>query len=113
MQDSPHDEIALESDTESTCSKATSDTESVATVQLVRKETLTGAPLLWNQIQGLLHKRWLHSMRDWRYLSTILIFPTLLLALSMGLGLLRPSEELPPLLLTPSTYGPFSNSFIQ
>ena len=81
--------------------------------KLIRKQLLSGFSLHCSQFMGLLQKRLLHSMRDWKYLSTIILLPSVLLAISMGLGLLKPTENLPPLLMTPSIYGPTSHSFIE
>ena len=58
-------------------------------------------------------KRCLHSMRDWRYFLTIIVLPSVLLAVSLGIGLMKPTNDSPPLLMTPSIYGPKSNAFIQ
>ena len=80
---------------------------------LIRKELLTGFSLVWSQFLGLIMKRWLNLRRDWRYFLTIIVLPTVLLAVSLGIGLMKPVNGSPPLLMTPSIYGPNSNSFIQ
>jgi hypothetical protein len=52
-------------------------------------------------------------MRNRKFLFSSLVLPAVLIVLSMSLALLRPETKLPPLLLTPSLYGPQSYSFIR
>jgi hypothetical protein len=80
---------------------------------LIREELLTGNDLFWSQMSGLLYKRLHHSIRDWRYMLSIFALPAILLIISMSLALLRPAADLPPILLTPSLYGPESDSFVR
>ena len=88
-------------------------TASHGSTTLIRSELIRGFSLVLNQIGALLKKRWLHSIRDWRYLLSILVLPAILLAISLLLGLLKPGDETPPLLMTPSIYGPNENTFIR
>ncbi len=88
-------------------------TPSGSTTNLLRSDLLKGFPLFWSQLTGLLKKRLLHSVRDWRFFASVFVLPALLLIISMGLALLRPNADLPPLMLTPSIYGPEANSFIK
>jgi hypothetical protein len=60
---------------------------------------------------ALLTKRRKHSARNVKFLFSSLALPALLIALSMCLAMLRPSTQLPALLLTPSLYGPQAFSF--
>ena len=81
-------------------------------------EPLSPRPLLVNgalwrsQLMGLWYKQVTHYMRDWRFLFSSFVIPPLLIAATMFLALLRPPSQQPPLLLTPSLYGPSSNSFV-
>ena len=86
---------------------------STESTKLIREELLTGLALFWCQLVGLLKKRWLHNIRDWRYFLSTFLLPTFLLVASMWLSLMRPKIETPPLLLNPSMHGPDSYSFMQ
>ncbi len=112
LQGEIHDTTKLDEtgDSQSETSERTisSDDQSC---QLIQRELLTGFHLLTSQLSGLFYKRFLHSLRDWKYGFSIIILPTLLLALSMVLGLLKPDDGLPPLLMTPSIYEPSSYFF--
>ena len=69
---------------------------------------------LWrSQLKGLWYKQFKHYTRDWRFLVSSFVIPPVLITATMLLALLRPPSERPPLLLTPSLYGPNSNSFVR
>ena len=104
----------LNEDVRSEISQSSADTtNSNESAELIRSDLLTGFSLGFQQFLALLKKRWLHSIRDWRYLLTIVVLPAFLLAISLLLGLLKPSDDSPPLLMTPSIYGPDSNVFLE
>ena len=69
--------------------------------------------LLKSQLLGLWYKQIKHYSRDWRFLFSTFVIPPLLITATMFLALLRPPSERPSLLLTPSLYGPNSNSFVR
>ena len=69
--------------------------------------------LLKSQLMGLWYKQIKHYSRDWRFLFSSFVIPPVLITVTMLLALLRPPSERPPLLLTPSLYGPNSNSFVR
>ena len=98
-------------------SQASRDSEdtiaSAESTKLIREELLTGFSLFCCQLVGLLKKRWLHNVRDWRYFLSTFLLPTILLVVSMWLSLMRPVIEIPPILLNPSMHGPNSYSFMQ
>ena len=68
--------------------------------------------LLKSQLMGLWYKQIKHYSRDWRFLISTFVIPPVLITATMVLALLRPPSDRPPLLLTPSLYGPHSNSFL-
>ena len=107
----PIKDLDTRSEASSQLSEAT--VSSAQSTLLIRNELLTGSSLFWSQFGGLIKKRYLHSIRDWRYFLTIVVLPSVLLAVSLGIGLMKPTNDNPPLLMTPSIYGPKSNSFIQ
>ena len=80
---------------------------------MIREKLLTGVSLWMSQVTGLLRKKFLHSIRDWRYFLSTFILPCLVLIFSMFLATMRPQEDLAPLLITPSIYGDESYSFMK
>lgn len=76
---------------------------------------LTGLALKWSQFKWLLTKRFHHFRRDWHSIITCILLPCFLIALTMGLTILRPPVEpfSPSILLTPSLYGPNAHSFLE
>ena len=85
----------------------------------VGEETYSPPPLLEkrallkSQLMGLWYKQVTHYTRDWRFLVSSFVIPPVLVTATMLLALLRPPSERPPLLLTPSLYGPNSHSFVR
>ena len=79
----------------------------------IREQILVGCYLFFTQISGLFKKKFLHSIRDWRYFLSTFILPCLVLVFSMFLSTMKPSNELKPVLLTPSVYGPEYYSFLK
>ena len=72
---------------------------------LMRESLLQGSSLFFRQFTGLLRKRFLRSIRDWRYFLSNLVLPLLVLVFSMLLAQMKPDVNYKPLLLTPSIYG--------
>ena len=101
------EDTAASDETESVSSRGTSNLE------YLNVKLLTGSALIISQVKGLLYKRWKHAHRDWRFILSAIGLPTLLMILCMCLAMIRPGARIPPLLLTPSIYGPFSHSFIR
>ena len=66
----------------------------------------------FSSFAALLTKRLKRLLGDKKILVTSYVIPTVLLVLAMVLGIIRPGTTSPPLLLTPSLYGPESLSFI-
>lgn len=57
------------------------------------------------QMKAMIKKRLWHFARDWRAPLAALILPTMFVAVAMGFSLIRPpSENEPPLALTPKLY---------
>ena len=71
----------------------------------MRESLLQGSSLFFRQFTGLLRKRFLRSIRDWRYFLSNLVLPLLVLVFSMLLAQMKPDVNYKPLLLTPSIYG--------
>ena len=65
------------------------------------------------QISGLLQKRWLHTIKDYKFIISSLILPCLMLAISMLLPILSRNHDNEAIILTPSLYGPESASFVK
>ena len=68
---------------------------------------------MFTQIGGLLQKRWLHTIKDWKFIISSLILPCLMLAIAMLLPILTHNNSNPPIILSPSLYGPESASFVK
>lgn len=57
------------------------------------------------QMKAIIKKRLWHFAKDWRAPLAALILPTMFVAVAMGFSLIRPpSENEPPLILTPKLY---------
>ena len=57
------------------------------------------------QMKALLKKRMWHFKKDWLTFLAGLLLPTMFVAVAMGFSLIRPpSEDEPPLVLTPKLY---------
>ena len=69
-------------------------------------------PTASGALVGLVVKRAKRFFKDKRMLMTSLLLPSLMLSLSMVLGIVRPKTSVPSILLTPSMYGPDSLSFL-
>ena len=87
---------------------------------LTEEEAETNSPpllekraLLKSQLMGMWYKQIKHYSRDRRFLISTFVIPPVLITATMVLALLRPPSDRPPLLLTPSLYGPNSNSFLR
>jgi energy-coupling factor transporter ATP-binding protein EcfA2 len=78
---------------------------------VLRPAHQAGLALFGNQIMALLWKRLLNLKRDRKLLLCSLVIPSVLLTLAMVTAKIRPGTQTPPLLLTPSMYGPGSASF--
>ncbi|XP_026675626.1 uncharacterized protein LOC108632621 isoform X2 [Ceratina calcarata] len=65
----------------------------------------TPRPSPIRQIKALLKKRIWHFRKDWLTFAVGLFLPTMFVAVAMGFSLIRPpSEDEPPLILTPKLY---------
>ena len=89
------------------------DTGSEEEAETYSPPLLEKRALLKSQLMGLWYKQIKHYSRDWRFLFSSFVIPPVLITVTMLLALLRPPSERPPLLLTPSLYGPNSNSFVR
>ena len=69
-------------------------------------------PSVVGTFSAILFKRFKRFTGDKKMIVTSLIIPSILMILAMILGLIRPGTLSPPLLLTPSLYGPESLSFM-
>ena len=87
-----------------------SSSESVFESELLVTEKPEFKPL--SALMAILTKRMKRLLGDKKIMMTSFLIPTILLILSMILGLIRPGTSSPSLLLTPSLYGPKSLSFI-
>ena len=74
---------------------------------------LIGWKLVLTQISGLLQKRWLHTIKDYKFIISSLILPCLMLAISMLLPILSRNHDNEAIILSPSLYGPESASFVK
>ena len=72
-----------------------------------------GWKLVLTQISGLLQKRWLHTIKDYKFIISSLILPCLMLAISMLLPILSRNHDNEAIILSPSLYGPESASFVK
>ncbi|XP_032690190.1 uncharacterized protein LOC116853290 isoform X2 [Odontomachus brunneus] len=73
-------------------------------VDLITTEMLS-KPSPIRQMRAIIKKRLWHFARDWRAPLAALILPTMFVAVAMGFSLIRPpSENEPPLVLTPKLY---------
>ncbi|KAG7198455.1 hypothetical protein KM043_005838 [Ampulex compressa] len=73
-------------------------------IDLINVET-TPRPSAIRQTKALIKKRLWHFAKDWRAPLATLILPTMFVAVAMGFSLIRPpSEDEPPLPLTPKLY---------
>ena len=86
------------------------DSESNFQEDLIVHSKKTGHFL--GMVQGLFYKRAKRFTGDKKLIMSSVIVPTILLALSMTMGKIRPNTTSPPILLTPSIYGPESLSFL-
>ena len=86
------------------------DSESNIEEHLIVHSKKTGNIL--GAITGLWYKRAKRFTGDMKIIMGSIIVPTILLTLSMTLGKIRPNTTSPPILLTPSIYGPESLSFL-
>ncbi|XP_011868082.1 PREDICTED: uncharacterized protein LOC105562133 isoform X2 [Vollenhovia emeryi] len=66
---------------------------------------MVGKPTPIRQMKAMIKKRLWHFTRDWRAPLAALVLPTMFVAVAMGFSLIRPpSENEPPLALTPKLY---------
>ncbi|XP_014474957.1 PREDICTED: ATP-binding cassette sub-family A member 13 isoform X2 [Dinoponera quadriceps] len=73
-------------------------------VDLITSEMLS-KPSPFRQMRAIIKKRLWHFARDWRAPLAALVLPTMFVAVAMGFSLIRPpSEDEPPLALTPKLY---------
>ncbi|XP_028048892.2 uncharacterized protein LOC105837746 isoform X2 [Monomorium pharaonis] len=72
-------------------------------VDLITDMVLKPSPI--RQMKAMIKKRIWHFARDWRAPLAALVLPTMFVAVAMGFSLIRPpSENEPPLALTPKLY---------
>ena len=90
-----------------------SDTYSNFNPESLNVDLKTGWSRRLGQAGGLFYKRWKHSHRNWRFLLSALVLPTILMTLCLTLALMKPTTERFPLPLTPTIYGPESASFVE
>lgn len=80
-------------------------------VDLIHNESTTN-PTPIRQMKALLKKRIWHFKKDWLTFLAGLLLPTMFVAVAMGFSLIRPpSEDEPPLVLTPKLYDTHSTYF--
>ncbi|KAL6258986.1 hypothetical protein P5V15_008908 [Pogonomyrmex californicus] len=73
------------------------------TLDLITETVLKPSPI--RQMKAMIKKRLWHFARDWRAPLAALVLPTMFVAVAMGFSLIRPpSENEPPLDLTPKLY---------
>ena len=72
-----------------------------------------GWELTFYQLSGLLQKRWMHHVKDWRFIISSFILPCIMLAFSMLLPIMTHDLNNPAIILSPSLYGPESVSFVK
>ncbi|XP_011684588.1 PREDICTED: uncharacterized protein LOC105447955 isoform X2 [Wasmannia auropunctata] len=72
-------------------------------IDLITDMVLKPSPI--RQMKAMIKKRLWHFTRDWRAPLAALVLPTMFVAIAMGFSLIRPpSENEPPLTLTPKLY---------
>ncbi|KAL0111880.1 hypothetical protein PUN28_013230 [Cardiocondyla obscurior] len=72
-------------------------------IDLITDMVLKPSPI--RQMKAIIKKRLWHFARDWRAPLAALVLPTMFVAVAMGFSLIRPpSENEPPLALTPKLY---------
>ncbi|XP_024889665.1 ATP-binding cassette sub-family A member 13 isoform X1 [Temnothorax curvispinosus] len=72
-------------------------------IDLITDTVLKPSPI--RQMKAMIKKRLWHFARDWRAPLAALVLPTMFVAVAMGFSLIRPpSENEPPLALTPKLY---------
>lgn len=72
-------------------------------IDLITHTILKPSPI--RQMKAIIKKRLWHFAKDWRAPLAALVLPTMFVAVAMGFSLIRPpSENEPPLPLTPKLY---------
>ncbi|OQR67993.1 hypothetical protein BIW11_04648 [Tropilaelaps mercedesae] len=67
------------------------DSTSVNSLYLTSNDRIRGVELLFKQLYALLHKRAMHSVRNWKVLFSSVVMPCIFIALAMGITTLKPN----------------------